>query len=126
MSSLETGDVSDPAAIDEPDYTLIARVRSLLGARLTAYIGGAASTATVADWATEGRGPNPEIVARLRVADAAARLLLDRDEPAVVQAWFNGMNPGLNDTAPARLLRDGDLATAGPEVLTAARAARSA
>jgi len=39
----------------------------------------------------------------------------------VVQAWFQGMNPRLDD-APARLLREGDLDHAGPEILAAARA----
>jgi hypothetical protein len=40
----------------------------------------------------------------------------------VVQAWFQGLNPHLDDRSPARLLREGDLAEVGPMVLAAARA----
>lgn len=45
-----------------------------------------------------------------------------RDHPRVVQAWFQGMNPQLEDAAPARLIREGDLDEVGPRVLAAARA----
>ena len=46
----------------------------------------------------------------------------ERDAPRVVQAWFQGLNPHLEDRSPARLLRDGDLDEVGPLVLAAARA----
>lgn len=39
----------------------------------------------------------------------------------MVQAWFQGMNPLLDDIAPARVLREGELAEVGPSVLAAAR-----
>jgi hypothetical protein len=44
-----------------------------------------------------------------------------RDSKEVAQAWFQGLNPLLDDRSPARLLRDGDLEEVGPQVLTAAR-----
>jgi len=34
--------------------------------------------------------------------------------PTVVQAWFQGLNPQLEDRSPARLLREGDLDEVGP------------
>jgi hypothetical protein len=40
----------------------------------------------------------------------------------VAQAWFQGLNPQLGDRSPARLLREGDLAEVGPEIVAAARA----
>ncbi len=49
-------------------------------------------------------------------------LLSEHDAPRVVQAWFQGLNPHLEDRSPARLLRDGDLDEVGPLVLAAARA----
>jgi len=58
---------------------------------------------------------------RLRLAYQAAKLVAERDDPAVVQAWFQGLSPALADRSPARLLRDGDLADVGPQVLAAAR-----
>jgi hypothetical protein len=51
-----------------------------------------------------------------------ATLLREKDTPGVVQAWFQGMNPRLDDVAPARLPREGDLEQVGPSVLAAARA----
>lgn len=59
---------------------------------------------------------------RLRMAYRIAALLRSKDAAPVVQAWFQGMNPRLDDVAPARLLRDGDLEQVGPNVLAAARA----
>lgn len=113
-------------ATNEPDHELVARVRTVLGARLTAYIGGAASTVTVRNWATPGLEVSPEVIARLRIADTVAGLLLQRDEPAVVQSWFTGMNTDLNDIAPARLLRDEDPQEVRQRLMTAATAALSA
>jgi len=49
-------------------------------------------------------------------------MLADRDDPRVVQAWFAGLNPQLDDRSPARLLREGDLHEVGPLVIGAARA----
>lgn len=48
-------------------------------------------------------------------------MITHRDGKQVAQAWFHGLNPLLGDRAPARLLREGDLETVGPQVLTAAR-----
>jgi len=48
-------------------------------------------------------------------------LLAERDTPAVVQAWFQGLNPALEDRSPARLLREGAVDDVGPQVLAAAR-----
>jgi len=58
---------------------------------------------------------------RLRLAYQVAALIAEKDSPAVVQAWFQGLNPQLEDRSPARLLREGDLDEVGPLVLTAAR-----
>jgi len=44
------------------------------------------------------------------------------DAPSVVQSWFWGLNPELDDRTPAKLLREGELEEVGPEVLGAARA----
>jgi hypothetical protein len=59
---------------------------------------------------------------RLRVALQAAAPIATADSSAVAQAWFQGLNPQLDDRSPARLLREGDLDEVGPEVIGAARA----
>lgn len=101
---------------------LVKELRDLLGARLVAYLGGVKETRAVRQWAEGTREVSGgEDLRRLRVAYQAAKLLAERDTPAVVQAWFQGLNPALADRAPARLLREGDLDDIGPRVLAAAR-----
>lgn len=101
---------------------LVQELRDLLGAKLVAYLGGVKETRAVRQWAEGTREVSGvETLQRLRVAYQAARLLADRDSTAVVQAWFQGMNPGLGDRAPARLLRDGAVDEVGPLVIAAAR-----
>ena len=59
---------------------------------------------------------------RLRLALTVALMIAERDDKHVAQAWFQGLNPQLDDISPARLLRDGDYDDAGKRVLAAARA----
>jgi hypothetical protein len=49
-------------------------------------------------------------------------MVADADGPRVAQAWFQGLNPQLDDRPPARVLRVGDLERDGQAVLGAARA----
>jgi hypothetical protein len=54
--------------------------------------------------------------------DHAAGILAEREHPRVVQAWFTGLNPQLEDASPARLIRDSpDLDEVGARILAAAR-----
>jgi hypothetical protein len=101
---------------------VVGRLRDILGARLVAYLGSVKETRAVRQWAEGDRTPSAEVVLRLRTAYHAAALLREKDSPPVVQAWFQGMNPRLDDVSPARLLRDGNLDQVGPSVLAAARA----
>lgn len=57
---------------------------------------------------------------RLRFAFTIVRMLSERQDPRVIQAWLIAMNPELGDRAPLMLIRDGDLDIAGPEILGAA------
>lgn len=101
---------------------LVDKLRELLGAQLVAYLGSVTETRAVRQWADGVRKPPAEVTRRLRLAYQVAGLLTERDEPRVVQAWFQGMNPQLEDTAPARLIREGNPDDVGPRVLAAARA----
>lgn len=101
---------------------LVKELRDLLGAKLVAYLGGVKETRAVRQWAEGSRMVSgSDDLQRLRVAYQAARLLAERDDPGVVQAWFQGLNPVLGDRSPARVLRDGELDDVGPQVLAAAR-----
>lgn len=103
---------------------LVERLRDLLGAKLVAYLGSVQETRAVRQWAdaNDSRTPSSDVLNRLRMAYRIAALLRSKDSAAVVQAWFQGMNPRLDDVAPARLLREGELDQVGPNILAAARA----
>lgn len=106
--------------LDPP--VLVKELRSMLGAQLVAYLGGVEETRAVRQWADGQRDiSSAAVLDRLRLAFQIAKMLTQHDSPAVVQAWFQGLNPTLDDWSPARLLREGSLAETGPQVLTAAR-----
>ncbi|MGH3118591.1 MAG: hypothetical protein ACRDQ2_16055 [Gaiellales bacterium] len=104
-----------------PFQDLVAELRNLLGPRLVAYIGSVKETRAVHQWSEGSREPDVETKRRLRDAFVVARMLVNTEPPAVVQAWFQGLNPALDDRSPARLLREGDLDDVSPQVIGAAR-----
>jgi len=59
---------------------------------------------------------------RLRHAFHAAAMLRDRYAAMTVQSWFKGMNPALNDDAPAHVLRESDLLAGARDIIAAAKA----
>lgn len=103
-------------------HEVAASLRDLLGAKLTAYLGSVKETRAVNQWASGEREPGEAVQLRLRHALQVALMIAEADDAAVARAWFQGMNPQLDDRSPARLLREGDLDEVGPEVLRAARA----
>jgi hypothetical protein len=105
------------------DFATVAdEVRQVLGARLAAYVGGVKETRAVHEWAEEDRRPSEITQRRLRLALQVATMIATADGAEVAQAWFQGLNPQLDDRSPARLLREGDLDEVGPLVISAARA----
>ncbi len=108
------------ARIDFP--VVVKELADLLGPKLVAYLGGVTETRAVRQWADREREARDPIPARLRLALQIALLLARHDNPRVAQAWFQGLNPQLDDRSPARILREGELDEVGPLVLSAARA----
>ncbi|TJY67358.1 hypothetical protein E4J89_15785 [Arthrobacter sp. CAU 1506] len=105
-----------------PFHEVVSGLRDMLGVRLAAYIGGVKSARSVSTWA-EGTGTPGEVDReRLRHAFHAAALLRERYDVATVQSWFKGMNPALNNDAPARVLREADLLTGARDVIAVAKA----
>src|SRR5262245_45612839 len=101
-------------AVRLPFPAVVRELSGLLGPKLVAYLSGVRETRAVREWEGGARVPRDPIPQRLRLAR--------QDAPGVVQAWFQGLNPQLDDRSPARLLREGELHEVGPEVLSAARA----
>ncbi len=100
---------------------LVQRLVEVIGRKLTAYVAGIKDVRAVDRWIAGGE-PYGEAESRLRLTFQVVRTLLEYDSAPVVQAWLMGVNPELGDRVPLRLLREGDLAIIGPEVLAAARA----
>ena len=116
-------DLHAHAQVARMDFASVAdALRTLLGARLTAYIGTVNETRAVHGWAEGSRHPSELTQQRLRHALVIAMTVADADGSEITQAWFQGLNPQLDDRSPARLLREGDLDDIGPSVTAAARA----
>lgn len=73
---------------------------------VTAYLSGLNETGTVRAWVEGYVVPAPEERVRLEVAYAAARCLVPDCGDEMTRSWFFGMNPSLQDTAPAYVLRN--------------------
>lgn len=97
-------------------------LRSILGARLCAYLASVKETRAVNEWAQGVRVPGAQTQRRLRLALQVAQSIADADGAEVTRAWFYGLNPQLEDRSPAWLLREGDIDEVGPEIIAAERA----
>lgn len=115
--------VAYEAAIRADTAVIVEELREALGARLVAVLAGVSETRAVHQWVDGTRELKSSATEeRLRLAYQLWKLITQRDSDRVAQAWFTGLNPKLDDTSPARLLRDGDLDEEGPRLLAAARA----
>jgi len=100
---------------------LVAELTAILGKKLTAYIASVKDVRAVDRWMA-GSEAYKGVEERLRLAFRLAKMISDQDGQRVVQAWFTGLNPELNDRVPIRLLRDENVEKVGPGLLGAARA----
>jgi hypothetical protein len=83
-------------------------LQEALGQKLVAFMVGVEDPKTVGRWASEKRLPRDlEVERRLRDAHQIFRLLLTKESPHTVRAWFVGLNPQLNDESPATAVREG-------------------
>jgi len=107
---------SHTAAMRASVPTIAAELDRVLGQRLMAVIAGVSDAKAVVKWARGERAPRPDAEQRLRDAYYITCLLLQAQAPSTIRAWFSGMNPELDDRAPALVLGDD-----APRVLQAAR-----
>jgi hypothetical protein len=106
------------SAVNESFDSIVAFLVELLGPSLVAHIAHV-DNSTINRWANNNTRPdNPDKERRIRATHQIARLLLGHDANHTVRAWFIGMNPQLDDEAPADVLREDRLR----DVLVAARA----
>jgi hypothetical protein len=78
---------------------IASHLQTVFGQKLTAL------TVGVGDAKAIGRIARGEDQPHLRIVFQIVKLLEQVDSPATVSAWFVGMNPYLDDIAPARMIR---------------------
>ncbi|MGC2657585.1 MAG: DUF2384 domain-containing protein [Bryobacteraceae bacterium] len=94
---------------------------SIIGRKQTAFIASVKDSRAIDRW-IENATPQKDVEQRIRHAYQVAAMLRSVDSESVVQAWFVGLNPELDDAVPISLLREGNIETDGKRVLSAARA----
>jgi hypothetical protein len=92
---------------------LVRSLQDVLGQRLVAVIAGVNDAKAVGKWARGERSPHPEAERRLRDAYHITQLLLQSESSETLRAWFIGMNPDLDDQAPALMIGDHPQAVLG-------------
>jgi hypothetical protein len=102
---------------------IVRQLSETLGKKLTAYLAGIKDTRSIDRWIA-GAEAYKGADERLRRAYVVALTLRESDHSRVVQAWFTGLNPELDDRSPLRLLAEGTEDDARA-VLGAARAFRA-
>lgn len=103
---------------------VVSQLVDLVGAPLTAYLGSVGETRAVREWINRERVPHPTTQSKLQLALQIAQELADEGEEGAIEAWFQGLNPALDDRPPAELIRNAtktDLSKVGKELLIAAR-----
>jgi hypothetical protein len=103
-SVLEYDDSTIPAL---PSWEVMATtLQQLFGQKLTALMAGTDDPKDVGQWARGEARPSPAMERRLANAHGIAELLLRYESPQGVCSWFLGMNPELDDRAPAEVVGD--------------------
>ena len=93
-------------------------LQDALGSKLTAHIAGVTDPKMVGRWASGAVVPGAAREKRLRAAYQVFQLILEADDDHGARSWLSGMNPQLDDEAPADALRAGQIR----DVMAAARA----
>jgi hypothetical protein len=78
-----------------------------LGSAVAAYLSGAESPDVFSRWLAGVERPPAPYEERLRPAFEAARSIVRVFDDETARQWFGGMNPSLEDDAPASVLRYG-------------------
>lgn len=96
-------------AAERPGVEELGYLQAHLGPEATAYLSG-----------PDAQAAEDLEVSRLRTAYEAVRYVVEAYDDETAAAWFFGMNPALEDKAPAYVLRHGDSPEQWSSVLPAA------
>ena len=108
------------STVESSTADIAAFLQDALGQKLVAFMVGVEDPKTIGRWArdTNRRPQDADAERKLRDAHQVFRLLMAEESPHTVRAWFVGLNPQLDDEAPATAIREGRTR----DVLVAARA----
>lgn len=112
--AVQTTRHSEVAQVALPD--LVRQLTDVVGAALVAVMARAPSAQDGEQWARGVQTPDAAVERRLRDAQRVVQALAQVEAPDVIRGWLIGMNPVLEDQAPALFLADDPA-----EVLLAAR-----
>src|SRR6266508_868700 len=84
---------------------IAAHLEKVFGRRLTAAMLGIADPKAVGRYATGSQRPQADVERSMRAIYQITVLIGQVEPDQAVRAWFLGMNPHLQDQAPARLVR---------------------
>lgn len=104
------------ASVELASTAIVARLQEVLGRDVVAIITGK-TPRQVSRWVTGAAKPPVQEQRLLRDTFQVVELLAEVDPDEVVRAWFIGMNPQLEDAAPAELIAEGRVR----DVMAAAR-----
>ena len=105
------------ASVELASASIVARLQEALGRDVVAIITGK-TPRQVSRWVRGAAKPPLQEQRLLRDTFQVVELLAQVDPDEVVRAWFIGMNPQLEDAAPAELIAEGRVR----DVMAAARA----
>ena len=101
---------------------IVTELRTVLGAKLVAYVSGATDTRTIREWAEEIGTPSGQAAERLRLVHEIVEELRRSESVRTISTWLQGMNPVLNDRSPARVIREEPVDDARAHVIAATHA----
>ncbi len=117
-----------PVEIRAHEYAISSDIREVvrelvdaLGATMVAAIGGVSETRAVKQWMTDRDPQRPHL---LRFALQLAWVICEKGDRNTARAWFQALNPHLNDAVPLLLLRERQLTDIQAPLMAAARAFR--
>lgn len=100
---------------------MVGRLLEVVPNSVVARLAGVSEPRAAQDWATERRRPHPQTEARLRLALHISLMIQEAYGAHAAEAWWLGLNPGLDDQAPADLLAASGVQAIGASLLAAAR-----
>lgn len=107
MPQLQAAKQAHRTTVQSSTPDVVKYLQEVLGQKLTAYVADVSDPRTVARWAAGERSPRGEHEQRLRCAYQIFLLLLEQEAPPTIRAWFLGLNPQLDDEAPAESIHKG-------------------